>query len=134
MSELYEHNGHKLKDFPANMRILSECKPIYQTLKGWSECSKSEWSNFANKGYDALPNNLKQYITYIEEESRVPIKILSFGPERRFTMKKKEANLSVLKQAMIDGRYMISDRCIGTKTEFANYKKNEKGHQRYFCK
>ncbi|MCK5626312.1 adenylosuccinate synthetase, partial [Candidatus Bathyarchaeota archaeon] len=86
----YEHNGHKLKDFPANMRILSECKPIYQTLKGWSECSKSEWSNFTDKGYDALPNNLKQYITYIEEESRVPIKILSFGPERRFTMKKEE--------------------------------------------
>jgi adenylosuccinate synthase len=88
----YEHNGHKLKDFPANMRILSECKPIYQTLKGWGECSKSEWSDFANKGYDALPNNLKHYLTYIEEEARVPISVLSFGPERRFTMKKVITN------------------------------------------
>jgi len=88
----YEYNGHKLKDFPANMRILSECKPIYQTLKGWKDCSKSEWSNFTNKGYEALPNQLKQYIAYIEEEARVPIKVLSFGPERRFTMKKAETN------------------------------------------
>jgi adenylosuccinate synthase len=88
----YEHNGRKLKDFPANMRILSECKPIYQTLKGWSECSKSEWNNFTTTGYEALPNQLKQYIAYIEEEARVPIKVLSFGPERRFTMKKAETN------------------------------------------
>jgi adenylosuccinate synthase len=88
----YEYKGHKLKDFPANMRILSECKPIYQTLKGWSECSKSEWNNFTTTGYEALPNQLKQYIAYIEEEARVPIKVLSFGPERRFTMKKAETN------------------------------------------
>jgi adenylosuccinate synthase len=61
-------------------------------LKGWNEFTKSEWINFAKKGYDSLPKNLKEYMTYIEKESRIPIKVLSFGPERRCTMKKEEAN------------------------------------------
>jgi adenylosuccinate synthase len=88
----YEHNGHKLKDFPANMRILSECTPIYQTLQGWSDYSKAEWRNFAKKGYVALPHHLKEYLAYIEKEARIPINVVSFGPERKFTIKKTETN------------------------------------------
>ena len=84
----YQHKGREVKDFPANMRILSECKPVYHTVKGWQDCLKSEWRGFAKKGYDALPFNLKQYLTYIENEAGIPIQVVSFGPERRFTMKK----------------------------------------------
>jgi len=77
-----------MRDFPANMRVLSECQPVYETLKGWDECPRSEWYNFADKGYDAMPRNLRMYVDYIEEELGIPIMLLSFGPERKLTIER----------------------------------------------
>lgn len=33
----YEYEGNILYDVPASTKILSECKPIYETLPGWAE-------------------------------------------------------------------------------------------------
>jgi len=87
----YEHDSEELKDFPASMRLLSECRPVYENLKGWGECSRSEWFDFAYKGYDALPGDLRRYVEYVEEETRVPVKLVSFGPERKLTIERMDA-------------------------------------------
>jgi len=84
----YEHNGKELKDFTANMRILSECLPVYETLKGWQEFSKLDWFSFLEKSYVSLPKNLRKYIEYIEEAMNIPISLISFGPERALTMER----------------------------------------------
>tara|TARA_B100000963_G_scaffold232285_1_gene202802 strand:+ start:79 stop:1332 length:1254 start_codon:yes stop_codon:yes gene_type:complete len=36
--------------------------------------------------FETLPKNLKEYITYIEEYLKIPIKIISLGPERNQTI------------------------------------------------
>ena len=82
----YQYKGEVLRDFPANIRILSECKPLYETIEGWRECSKQEWLSFAETGYDALPPNLKHYIEYVEKIAKIPISLVSFGPNRALTI------------------------------------------------
>ena len=85
----YNHDGEEIRDFPANMHLLSKCQPIYVKLKGWGEYSRSQWLDFANRGYNFLPRNLKRYIGYIEEELKASISHISFGPERRLTLKRR---------------------------------------------
>ncbi|MEJ2102811.1 MAG: adenylosuccinate synthase, partial [Desulfobacterales bacterium] len=32
----YEHKGKILNDFPASLKILEDCKPVYESLPGWT--------------------------------------------------------------------------------------------------
>ena len=44
------------------------------------------WGNLENNDYQNLPENLKNYISYIENYLGIPIKIISLGPERNQTI------------------------------------------------
>tara|TARA_Y100000768_G_C23984335_1_gene687811 strand:- start:1547 stop:2800 length:1254 start_codon:yes stop_codon:yes gene_type:complete len=45
------------------------------------------WGDIEGKfKYDSLPDNLKNYLQYIEEYLKIPIKIVSLGPERNQTI------------------------------------------------
>jgi adenylosuccinate synthase len=61
-------------------QIESGMIPVYKEFKGWS-VNISQIEN-----YDTLPGELKQYIDYIENEVKVPIKIVSVGPDRKTTI------------------------------------------------
>ena len=84
----YKHNGKELRDFPANMRVLAECQPVYETLNGWGDPSRQDWMSFAEKGYGSLPRNLRRYVEYIEDATRVPVSLISFDPERELTIER----------------------------------------------
>jgi adenylosuccinate synthase len=76
----YEYKGQKLNDFPASLRVLSACKPIYETLPGWSEdISKIREIN-------DLPKNTKNYLKRIGDLIETPIHIVSVGPGRNETI------------------------------------------------
>lgn len=76
----YKHNGEILNDYPANLRVLEDCEPVYETLPGWSEDISGA------KTFDELPENAKNYIRRIEEITEVPVKIVSVGPKRSETI------------------------------------------------
>jgi len=76
----YDCNGTLINDFPANLNVLAECKPVYETLPGWSE----DISGI--RSYDALPENTKNYLKRIEELTDTKIQIVSVGPGREETM------------------------------------------------
>lgn len=57
-------------------------EPIYKTLKGWGVL-KEEPQN-----YQALPAELKEYLSYLEAELQVPITMVSLGPDRTQTILK----------------------------------------------
>jgi len=78
ISEFYQLNGQKINYFP--YEITDDLKPIYKTLKGWS----SDISNCKTK--DEFPKELKEYIDFIENETDVPIKIISTGADRKDTV------------------------------------------------
>lgn len=76
----YEYDGKIIHDFPASLNVLSACKPVYETLPGWSE-------NISNiRKIEDLPQNAKNYLHRIEELAETRIQIVSVGPGRNETM------------------------------------------------
>ncbi|MFV2029587.1 adenylosuccinate synthase [Neisseria sp. S1] len=73
-------NGEKTDILPFGADAVEACKPIYETLPGWSE------STVGVKSYDALPENAKAYLKRIEEVCGAPIAIVSTGPDREETI------------------------------------------------
>jgi len=76
----YDYGGKILRDFPAGLKVLSACQPIYETLPGWSE----DISNI--RKIEDLPENTKNYLNRIEELAETPIHIVSVGPARDKTI------------------------------------------------
>ena len=82
----YRSDGESIKEFPASMRILSECGPVYREFKGWPDLSEAEWIEIAKKGRRALPEATRKYLGFIESTLRVPVRIVSVGRSRAATM------------------------------------------------
>ena len=78
----YDINGKRIKEMPASLSQFRHAKPIYNTLPGWEELPNNIW----DKGFDALPETLKDYISYIEEQVECPVTIVSVGPQRHETI------------------------------------------------
>jgi len=76
----YEYNGETLYDFPANLKILGACKPVFETLPGWPE----DISGL--RKLENLPKNARRYLDRIEELLETPIDIVSVGPGREETI------------------------------------------------
>lgn len=76
----YEVDGRQISGFPDNDYDFTHAKPIYHTLPGWSEITAGI------KDYDALPDNAKAYLDYIEDFIGATIAVLSTGPERSETI------------------------------------------------
>ena len=55
-------------------------EPVYRDFKGW----KTDIS--VCRTYESLPAELKDYIAFIEQETGVPIDIVSVGPDRDATI------------------------------------------------
>jgi len=54
--------------------------PVYTRFEGWSE------NITATSSFNSLPKRLKDYISFIEKEIHVPVKIISTGPDRNQTI------------------------------------------------
>lgn len=72
----YKYNGKELKTFPSDVKVLENIEPIYQTLPGW----KSDISHI--RSYEDLPQNAKDYLSFIAEHCGFEISIVSVGPKR----------------------------------------------------
>jgi len=86
----YEHDGKTVKELPANLKVLEKCVPVYESYNGWSDFSDQEWQDIAKKGYNDLPNEMRDYLKKIEEMTEVPIYFVSIGPGRESTICLKE--------------------------------------------
>jgi len=75
----YNYNGEKIAHLPYNLEA-EDLTPNYEEFSGWKE----DITKVDN--YDDLPENLKQYIKFIEDFIGVTIKIVSVGPDREQTM------------------------------------------------
>ena len=67
---------------PASLTKYRQAQAIYETLDGWENLPDKIWE----KGFDALPETLKKYISFIEEQVSCPVKIVSVGPQRHETI------------------------------------------------
>ncbi|KAJ3511594.1 hypothetical protein NLJ89_g4004 [Agrocybe chaxingu] len=72
----YTVDGKELPGFPADLELLDRVEVEYVTLPGW----QSSIENITS--YDALPENCKKYVEFIEEFTKVPVKWIGVGPGR----------------------------------------------------
>ena len=75
----YQYKGESVKHFPYTVNN-NELKPIYTEFKGWKEDISK-----INKE-DSLPKTFLDYVKYLELELKVPIAIISVGPDRTQTI------------------------------------------------
>lgn len=76
----YEVKGNRLNEFPASLKVLAECTPLYETLPGWSEDISTI------RQFGDLPQTTKTYLKRVEELTETPIQIVSVGPGRDETI------------------------------------------------
>lgn len=76
----YEVKGNRLNEFPASLKVLAECTPLYETLPGWSDDISTI------RQFGDLPQTTKTYLKRVEELSETPIQIVSVGPGRDETI------------------------------------------------
>ena len=71
----YEIDGEVTDQFPVTPRLM-RAKPVFTTLPGW-KCDIR-----GCKDYDALPQQAKDYVDFLEQHIQCPITMVSSGPKR----------------------------------------------------
>ena len=75
----YNYKGKKVDHLPYNIEP-ENVSVNYTEFKGWDEDLTKMTSE------NQLPQNLLDYVAFIEKETEVPIKIVSVGPDRKQTI------------------------------------------------
>jgi len=78
----YKIDGQELTQFPYDLNEGAE--PIYIEFAGW----KTDMTKMQNE--DEFPEEFNAYLSFLEEELEVPIKIVSVGPDRAQTIVRYE--------------------------------------------
>ena len=76
----YETDGKPVELVPTGADAVARCKPVYETLPGWSE------STVGARSFDVLPKAARAYLDRLEHLAGVPIAMVSTGPDRDETI------------------------------------------------
>ena len=80
----YEIDGKVYDYIPSGQEEVAKAKPVYREFEGWDEdITKCET-------YDELPGQAKEYISFIEEFTGVPVSMISVGPDRENNIYRKK--------------------------------------------
>ena len=72
----YEVNGEVLDYIPSAVEDVASAKPVYKLFNGWDEdITKC-------KSYAELPQNCREYLSFIESFTNTRISLISVGPDR----------------------------------------------------
>jgi len=77
----YNYNGKEIKHFPYIIEP-ENVSPNYIEMKGW----KADLTKMTT--FNELPQEFKDYISFIEKEIEIQIKVISVGPDRKQTIVK----------------------------------------------
>jgi len=78
-AEAYIVDGVQTNQVPSNL-CTANLEPLYRTLPGWANELPYD------KGFDALDNNFKSYVQFIEDYLGTDVGVISLGPERHKTI------------------------------------------------
>lgn len=76
----YQYRNSVLKEFPASLKVLAECTPIYEEMPGWRKETTQA------KQFSDLPVQAQDYLKRISELSGAPISMVSVGWRRDETI------------------------------------------------
>jgi len=76
----YDLDGKLIQELPGGVSALGRCKPVYETLEGWTTPTAGV------SDIKTLPHAAKKYIARLEQLIGCPISIISTGPHRDQTI------------------------------------------------
>ena len=76
-----DKHGKTIEHFPGHLADLERCRPVYETLPGWSEdiTGARSWSD--------LPAAARDYVQFLGKQVGAPVSIVSVGPDRSATLR-----------------------------------------------
>lgn len=73
----YKVGNKRITDFPASLRELSLCRPVYKEMKGWNgDLTRTT-------GVKDLPSEARRYLDAVEAAIKTPIRWVSVGQDRK---------------------------------------------------
>jgi adenylosuccinate synthase len=76
----YRYHNNLISEFPASLKVLAECVPVYQELPGWQQDTTHA------KTIRDLPSRAQDYLKRIAELAGAPIAMVSVGWRRDETI------------------------------------------------
>ncbi|MEW6697411.1 MAG: adenylosuccinate synthase [Bacillota bacterium] len=76
----YRYKGEIIREFPASLKELAKCEPVYEEFPGWTE----DISRITR--YEDLPVNARRYLERIVELTEVKIALIGVGVKRTQTI------------------------------------------------
>jgi adenylosuccinate synthase len=76
----YDLGGRMLDILPLDADEIAECRPVYETLPGWSD------STAGLTNWEQLPLNARRYLERMQALIGAPIDMVSTGPDRVHTI------------------------------------------------
>ena len=76
----YELDGQKIDYYPASLKELDRCQPVYEELPAWKE------DITAAKTWSDLPENAQKFLNRVSELVGIPLVTVSVGPDREQTI------------------------------------------------
>ncbi|ALC88534.1 adenylosuccinate synthetase [Bacillus sp. FJAT-18017] len=75
----YRYKGEIIEEFPASLKVLAECEPVYEEFPGWED------DITGCKTLGDLPENARHYLERLSQLTGIPLSIFSVGPDRSQT-------------------------------------------------
>ncbi len=91
----YRAGDRIVREFPAELGVLSRCEPIYESCPGWRAPSAGV------RRFDDLPAEARAYVARLESLVGVPVAIVSTGADRDDTILRQESPV---------GRFLLEPR------------------------
>ena len=76
----YKNGNEIIRDFPASLKTLAKCEPVYEEIPGWKEDITTA------KQFSDLPKEAQSYLNRLSELSGAPVSIVGVGTRRSQTI------------------------------------------------
>jgi adenylosuccinate synthase len=86
----YRSGRHEVTDLPATTAGFEALEPVFECLPGWRS------STAGISRYEELPQQARDYLSYLENRTGVEIGCISTGPERNHTIVRRESHFAKL--------------------------------------
>ena len=83
----YQFEGEEIETVPPTTEKWGRCSVNYRRFDGWPEV---DWDEVAREGYEAIPENARTYLEYIEDELDAPVYAVGVGPGREDTVVRRD--------------------------------------------
>lgn len=79
----YTVDNTEIYTMPTTTERWGRCEANFRTFEGWPDV---DWATVAEEGYDAIPENGRDYLEYLEDELDAPVYAVGVGPGREETV------------------------------------------------